>query len=389
MSSLVGRYVRRRRDRKASRQEEAATPVAEEIGAVESTGPNRWTQITGWMADFGRKLVSRTGLALVMFLLALVAVAFSTQGLVSQNDGRLVAGAAAGIVFGVIALCLGAPLAGINLGAYASRIVRWRPNWQRPSWLRMPQISRPQIQKPQIKLAWPSNWPRPSRQWLRPVVLTVLVVALGAAYIGLVRSFPGSEPTAVVEEPVVAEPGVEASSSTVRVEVVGTPSPPGGQMVDPFQLVRRIEELEVEKVTLEESVADLEAEVAVLEGERAALQDQLAASAARVAELESQLGIAVGALSETVVEAETVTTAQTEIEAEAKAETEHVVTVASGDTVWDLLEEELGQAPTWDQIQSVVDANDLVDNGVNEDGLWIVLIQIGQTIDLTPGLASG
>jgi len=63
-----------------------------------------------------------------------------------------------------------------------------------------------------------------------------------------------------------------------------------------------------------------------------------------------------------------------------------VVTIEDGDTVWDLLTEALGHAPTWEQIQQVVDANDLVDKGVNEGGVWIVLIYAGQTIDLSPAL---
>ncbi len=396
-------------------EEEAASPVAEESGAALVTcgecqreipsdrfeehwatehpdlqaGPElgRWEQFAGWMADFGRKLVSRQGLTLTTFLCALVATAFATYGIVGRNDTLAVGGAIFGIALGIIALCLGAPLAGIDLGAWVSRVTGWRPKWQRPSWLRMPELQNSEASRKRIR-----NTSGITAVFLIAILILWFVLqqppAEHAAVVGGIPTTPTvvatapvtptvAAPTAPITLTVVGRLKTDDSSQNVAgaeviVENVATTTNDQGEFNNPGVVEAETYHVEInygefhKEVVQEPRTGGLN-----VEGVRADLGEL------------PVVPVAVVQSSETEVEAKTA------VETAAQTET-HTITVKNGDTVWDLLNKELGHAPTWEQIKSVVDANDLVDKGVDEDtGLWIVLIQIGQTIDLSVGLAVG
>lgn len=329
-----------------------------------------------------------------------------------------------------------------------------RPQVRRPSWLRMPKINRlqvrlerpswfrlPQISRPQVNLSWPNRVPRPSR---REVALACLVVALIAVGALIISVWPVTEPVQVVGR-LATEDGVCVPNATIVVngayttttnadgvfaipgipkvdeytleirtadgdllEWAGTPdgflTSPGQDDLGELRIVPiRVAEAAATEVEVEvpiEAEAEVEPEVEVeseVEPEvevEAVVGVESEAEVETEAELETEVEapVEVEAEAETMVEAETATVTQTETKDEAGVETEdHVVTVESGDTLWDLLEEELGQAPTWDQIQQVVDANsgELADKGVDDAGVWVVILTIGTQIDLSAGLVSG
>jgi len=389
--------------------------------AVAPRGSNLWERFTGWMTDLGRKFASREGLTLVTSLFSMVASAAAVVFANGNSQGALVAVIVA-TASGIVALYLGAPLAGIDLGAYASRIIRWRPKWQRPAWLKRPQVElhrpswlrKPNISRPQVQLSWPSRVPRPSRQWLRPVAITALVVVIAVAYIGLTRTSPGSEPAptepvAVVEEAPVtvvaattveptaeptAEPTTEPTTAPAQVAeevtVVGRVKEAGDKPVSGAEIYigessDRTDDEGIFRVPDVPKAKDYTLDIVAEDTLRRIVREGGSFLSGPTTDDVGEFLLSDAEVVEVEAETAAETAAQTETEAE-EAETTHTVTVEAGDTVWNLLEEELGHAPTWEQIKSVVDANDLVDKGVNDAGVWIVLIYTGQTIDLGPAL---
>lgn len=238
---------------------------------------------------------------------------------------------------------------------------------------------------------WRPNWQRPSRQG---VVFTAVAAVVLVAIVALAFQAPAPEPVAepaVTQEPTVTtEPTVEPTTEPTTV-----PAQVAKKVVVVGRVKTEDKPVSGVVVSVEESSSQVDGEGIfriddVLKKKEYTLDIVAGNTLRRITRtggsyLSGPITDDVGEflLSDAeVVEAETVTTAQTE------AETEHIVTVKSGDTVWSLLEEAQGSPPTWDQIQMVVDANadSLVDEGVNDAGLWIVLIQVGQTIDLSAGL---
>ncbi len=293
-----------------------------------------------------------------------------------------------------------------DFGRYASRIVRWRPSW--PS--RVPRPSRQTLRRSGMRIAdWfngEGDEDRARRRQGATVIGALVVFLILLALVVSPATTPQQETAAEVATELTVVASVPVTPTVVAAATVEPTVEPTAVPVAPEEVtvVGRVKET-VDKVVygaevfVGESSSRTDKEgifrvLDVLKAEEYTLDIVSEGILRRITRAGGRFlsgpgtddvgEFLLGSAEEVKVEAETVTTAQTETEAEA-----HIVTVKSGDTVWDLLEEELGQAPTWEQIKSVVDANDLNDQGVNEAGLWIVLIQIDQTIDLSAGLAVG
>ncbi len=157
-------------------------------------------------------------------------------------------------------------------------------------------------------------------------------------------------------------------------------------------LQSQVSALETSKADLQVQVSSLQQHVATAEDEKTELQEGLAGKAAEVAALEDEKITLEDRVAKIAAEKAALESAFNKVTAErdqlaAKLEQVARVVVEEDDTIWDLLTQTLGKAPTRDQIQSVVDANSLTDLGVNAAGQWIVLIYAGQTIDLSPALS--
>lgn len=137
------------------------------------------------------------------------------------------------------------------------------------------------------------------------------------------------------------------------------------------------EPLQARVTQLEETVADLEEATARLESQADRLEALVQALEESVAHLEK-------AVAENTAAVEELQRLVEELQQQAEP-SETNVSVKQGDTVWDLLTEELGRYPTWEEIQKVVDANNL-GNFMDGQGRWIVLIYPGQVLDLSPAL---
>lgn len=143
-----------------------------------------------------------------------------------------------------------------------------------------------------------------------------------------------------------------------------------------------LEPLQARVTQLEETVADLEKTADRLEESADRIEtsvQNIEESLTRIEERVTRLEESVSRLESEVEELQRLVE---ELQKQA-ASPETKVTVKQGDTVWDLLTQELGRYPTWEEIQKVVDANNL-GNFMDGQGRWIVLIYPGQVLDLTP-----